>query len=398
MIYILCALKIEADAIINEYSLQKIASNIYKNSFLTLCITGVGKENVLINLSTFLAKQNITHEDIFINIGICAGDENYNIGSLYHISHINDIAIADSGEKLHTFEDEQNSTCNTLADMESLHVYNVLKRFKCENSLHVMKVVSDHFKPQSVDKNLVYSLINKNISSIKSYIDKLPKIKKDVAVVTGSSSGIGKEIALRLLDMDYEVYGISRSDADIEDDSFRQIPCNLSNISTCKLDSIKDVSVLINCAGVGKFDPLEAMKEDDISYMVDLNLKSALILTSMFVKDIKKNQGHIINISSIEATRSSKFSSIYSATKSALKAFSNSLAEDLRRDKVNVTSINPDMTDTPFFDELRFAPSSKEDEHLKASNIADVVQNILESNTSVLDITLRSKKFGIVKK
>ncbi len=70
----------------------------------------------------------------------------------------------------------------------------------------------------------------------------------------------------------------------------------------------------------------------------------------------------------------------------------------MRKDGVKVTSINPDMTMTPFFDELKFKPSNKENSHLMPSEVAKVVLEVISSNSVVTDITVRSQYFGMTRK
>ena len=123
-----------------------------------------------------------------------------------------------------------------------------------------------------------------------------------------------------------------------------------------------------------------------------------ILLSNLFLRSLKKTKGHIVNIASIEATRHSKFSALYTATKSGLRDFSLSLFEEVRKDGVKVTSINPDMTMTPFFDELKFKPSNKENSHLMPSEVAKVVLEVISSNSVVTDIAVRSQYFGMTRK
>ena len=115
---------------------------------------------------------------------------------------------------------------------------------------------------------------------------------------------------------------------------------------------------------------------------------------------LKNNDGYLININSIEAIRASKFAGVYSATKAGLKAFGDSLFEETRKSGLSITNINPDMTESSFYDELRFETSKDEDEKLLTQDIADVVEHILKMRKGavVSDYTIRSLKFGISKK
>ncbi|MEA1954942.1 MAG: SDR family NAD(P)-dependent oxidoreductase [Campylobacterota bacterium] len=230
----------------------------------------------------------------------------------------------------------------------------------------------------------------------------MPKI----AVVTGASSGIGYEISKRLLALNYKVIGISRNiknDTFLNDD-FDAMQIDLSNekeiLQASKQLKQKDVSILINSAGFGRFEPHEELSPKTIMDMVFLNLTAPMLLTNSLLRDLKKNDGYLININSIEAIRSAKFAGVYSATKSGLKAFTDSLFEETRKTNLSITNINPDMTQSNFYDDLRFETSKKEDEKLFASDIADAIEHILSMRKGAVisDYTIRSLKFGISKK
>ncbi|MFZ2889702.1 SDR family oxidoreductase [Sulfuricurvum sp.] len=225
------------------------------------------------------------------------------------------------------------------------------------------------------------------------------------AIVTGSSSGIGKAIALMLLDEGYSVFGISRSHGKISHPAFHHIACDLGStraLETIKTDllGITDLALLVNAAGFGRFEPHEELSPMVIIDMITLNLTAPILLTNLLLRPLKEKQGTIINITSIEAIRSSKFSALYTATKSGLRAFGNSLFEEVRTSGVGVITINPDMTETAFFDDLRFGVGESEDTKLFASDIAQTIRNLLclRKGVSVTELTLRPQRFGISKK
>lgn len=225
------------------------------------------------------------------------------------------------------------------------------------------------------------------------------------AIVTGSSSGIGKAITLMLLAQGYRVIGLSRTQGDIDHPSFHTIECDLSRLEAIEsikteLLAIHDLTLLVNGAGFGRFEPHEELQSEIITDMVALNLTAPILLTNMLLRSLKKTEGMIINITSIEATRHSKFSALYTATKSGLRAFGHSLYEEVRSAGVGVLTINPDMTDTPFFDELRFGVSDDDNTKLFASDIADAIRNALSlrKGAGVTEMTIRARKFGITKK
>jgi short-subunit dehydrogenase len=227
-----------------------------------------------------------------------------------------------------------------------------------------------------------------------------------LAVVTGASSGIGKEIALRLLSLGYRVIGVSRSVVwdDFKSEYFSALNVDLSDeketLQLCQTLQKESAFILINAAGFGRFEPHEELSFQTITQMTFLNLTAPMLLTNTLLRSLKKNSGYLININSIEAIRASKFAGVYSATKAGLKAFSDSLFEETRRSELSITNINPDMTESAFYDELRFETSKKEDEKLLVSDIADAIEHILSMRKGavVSDYTIRSLKFGICKK
>lgn len=229
---------------------------------------------------------------------------------------------------------------------------------------------------------------------------------RKLAVVTGASSGIGRAIALRLLTLNFRVIGISRTieAQNFDDENFQVLQTDLSNeketLQLCQTLKKEDIFILINAAGFGKFEPHEELNAKTVTQMTFLNLTAPMLLTNALLRLLKKNGGYLININSIEAIRTSKFSAVYSATKAGLKAFGDVLFEETRKTQLSITNINPDMTESNFYDTLRFETSNKENERLLSEDIADAVEHILtmRKGAVVSEYTLRSLNFGIQKK
>jgi short-subunit dehydrogenase len=208
------------------------------------------------------------------------------------------------------------------------------------------------------------------------------------ALVTGFSSGMGKAICETLAQNGYNILRLKtrlQNSHELE----KEVKTLLKEY---------DIDVLVNCAGIGIFAPHEEISVTKIKELIDVNLTAPLILCSLCLRSLKKTKGHIINIASVEAIRHSKFSALYTASKSGLRDFSLSLFEELRKADVKITNINPDLTQTNFFDTLQFEPSSKENTHLRCLDIAKTVLDILHFNGVVTDITVRPQRLEIVKK
>jgi short-subunit dehydrogenase len=208
------------------------------------------------------------------------------------------------------------------------------------------------------------------------------------AIVTGYRSGIGKAICDEL---ESNSYTIIKLNSRLED---------LISLEKEVKEILKtnEIDLLVNCAGVGVFQPHEEISISKIKELIDINLTAPIVLTNLLLRSLKKTQGKIINIASIEATKHSKFSALYTATKSGLRDFGLSLFEELRKSGVGVITINPDLTTTNFFDDLQFEPSKQEDTFLIPETIAKTVMNVLNTQGVITDITIRPQKFAIQKK
>jgi len=216
---------------------------------------------------------------------------------------------------------------------------------------------------------------------------------KKIAVVTGASSGIGLAVSKRLLEKDFFVIGISRHPErnELNNKFFRPVKLDLSKpelVQKCSRQIRQEfdrLDLLINNAGTGFFGLHESIDPNKIAYMINLNLTAPLILTSILLPLLRKVKGHIINISSITAKKASPMGSAYAASKAGLLHFSNSLFEEVRKTGVKVSALCPDITLTPFFDDLKFVPAENEKAYLTPEIIADnVIEVVQQANRGIV--------------
>ncbi len=225
------------------------------------------------------------------------------------------------------------------------------------------------------------------------------------AIVTGASSGIGLSCAKKLLDLGYEVTGISRnSNSKLKlEKNFTHYSCDLWDIKELerleKDIGAKDISILINASGFGSFGYHEDLTIQEIYKMTSLNLTSVLAVTKIFLRSLKKNGGHIFNISSFSAKVPSPFGAAYSASKAGVAHFGASLFKESRKSSLKVTTITPDITNTPFFDELLFKPSTDPLSYIDPKDIANIVEQSLlqREGTVTTEITLQPQLFKLEK-
>lgn len=185
--------------------------------------------------------------------------------------------------------------------------------------------------------------------------------KKKTALVTGASSGIGRDIARNLSKRGFRVILSARrenrlselkeelSDAEI-------VTADLTDEKSCfeLYEKVKDenVSVLVNCAGFGIFGEFAQTDLNNELEMIDLNVRSVHILTKLFLRDFKeKNRGYILNVSSSAGLMpAGPYMSTYYATKSYVSSLTTAIAQELKEQgsKVYVGALCPGPVDTEF--------------------------------------------------
>jgi hypothetical protein len=207
-------------------------------------------------------------------------------------------------------------------------------------------------------------------------------------ILTGASSGIGAAIKKEL--NNFEIIEICRN---------CEYKVDLKNIKEVKKLKFKNVYGIIHNAGVGYFGQFEDVSTEKIEEMINVNFLSPMILTKNHLKEIKKNKGFIINISSTSAIHPARMGVVYAATKAALRHFGNSLFEEVRKSGVKVCNVIPDLTLTNFHNDTFFKPSKDELAHIKPENIAQIVKEIINSpkNLVMQEIVLKPQIFKLEK-
>ena len=173
-----------------------------------------------------------------------------------------------------------------------------------------------------------------------------------VIIITGGSSGIGLETAkIYSENKDNIVYALNRRE--VKETNINFVKCDLSNSKSIE-SAIKEIAnkhpvidLLINNAGMGISGAIEYHQEEEISKIIDVNLKGLIILTRLVIPHMEKGS-KIINVSSVAGPISIPFQTMYSVTKAGVLAFSNGLRNELRPLGIKVTSILPGDTKTGF--------------------------------------------------
>lgn len=181
------------------------------------------------------------------------------------------------------------------------------------------------------------------------------------ALITGASSGIGREMARILSAKGYDLILTARRTSRLEElqkelnTKVRVIPADLSDEKACfdLYEQTKDesVDVLINCAGFGIFGPFAETDLNRELEMVHVNIRALHILTKLFYRDfLKRDSGYILNVASSAAFQPGPLLSGYYASKAYVLRLTEALSEELRRSgsRVYIGALCPGPVKTEF--------------------------------------------------
>jgi NADP-dependent 3-hydroxy acid dehydrogenase YdfG len=240
-------------------------------------------------------------------------------------------------------------------------------------------------------------------------------LKNKVALVTGASSGIGYATALALAKAGARVaIGARRVERlknlenEISKTQGAEIlvhALDVTNRANCNSfvdDVVKKwgtVDILVNNAGLMPLSFFKNNKFDEWDRMIDVNLKGVLYCTSAALPHmLKKESGHIVNMSSVAGRVVFAGGAVYCATKHAITAFSEGLRiEFSSRSKIRVTCIEPGAVSTELLETItdesmsRFIEASKKMESLQAQDIAGAILYAVQAplHVNVNEILIR---------
>lgn len=179
------------------------------------------------------------------------------------------------------------------------------------------------------------------------------------ALITGASSGMGRDMAKILSQKGYDLILVARDEKKLEEvkkqlkTETKIVVMDISNEENCKkiYEENKDIDILINNAGFGDCGHFEETSLDKDIQMIHTNIIAYHILTKLYLKEmIKKDSGKILNVASIAGFMPGPLMTTYYSTKNYVVRFSESIREELRRkkSKVQISILCPGPVDTNF--------------------------------------------------
>jgi len=245
-------------------------------------------------------------------------------------------------------------------------------------------------------------------------------LKGKIAVVTGANSGLGEEIARKLVEAGMKVVGCSRDEEKLKvvaEKLNKKGPgrmfarkCDVSNEDdVTKLfkfvrDKFTRLHVMVNNAGVGHNAPLLTGGVKEWRNMFEVNVLGLCMCTQqacqLMKSGNKKDAGHVVMINSVAGHEVSSMAAVYSSTKFAVTALTEGLRRELREEKsrIRVTSISPGLIKTPFISKFLKTDDKTADETanqmgwLKSEDVAASVLYALKTplQMDVHDIIIKT--------
>ena len=187
-----------------------------------------------------------------------------------------------------------------------------------------------------------------------------------IALITGATSGIGEATAELLSQHNFDLILTGR-----RKDRLENLKNKIQSENNCQVhllafdirssketkeafqllpDNWKNIDVLINNAGLAAgMDPIHEGLEDDWERMIDTNIKGLLYITRLVSPImVRRNKGHIVNLSSIAGKEAYASGNVYCATKHAVQALTQSMRIDLLKYGIKVSSVAPGAVETEF--------------------------------------------------
>ncbi len=232
-------------------------------------------------------------------------------------------------------------------------------------------------------------------------------LKDKVVVVTGASSGIGREFARVLVGRGSRVFGLARGEGKLNDlqeelgDRFKPVRCDVQDEASVKqafsaiLKDAGRIDALINNAGIGLFGEVEEIAVDEWDDLMATNVRGVFLCSRAAIPAMKEQNsksgfgGYIINVASIAGLLGNPKMSLYNASKFAVRGFSESLMKEVRSDGIKVSCIFPGSIETDFGDSGRSTGGSTN--KMTPQDIASTILHLLETGDNYLisEVTMR---------
>lgn len=214
-----------------------------------------------------------------------------------------------------------------------------------------------------------------------------PDLSNKVAIVTGSTKGIGRAIAERLVDAGCRVVISARTEKDVERTATElgelatPIPCDVADPDACEklveetVRRLGRLDILVNNAGLGIFKPISELSVEEWRRQIDVNLGGVFYCSKAALEPLSESgDGFIINLGSLAARNTFAKGTGYNASKFGLLGMTEAMMLDVRYDDIRVSVVMPGSVNTPFSGR---EPSSERTWRLEPEDCALAVMQLL---------------------
>ncbi|MBC8251654.1 MAG: SDR family NAD(P)-dependent oxidoreductase [Candidatus Nitrosopelagicus sp.] len=230
--------------------------------------------------------------------------------------------------------------------------------------------------------------------------------KNKVVLITGASSGIGKQTAIEFAKLGSSIILVARRKNKLEqvENELKQFNVNtlvcvcdvskkdqVEELSKIVLQKFNSIDILVNNAGFAIYGLVSDLSINEIESQMETNYFGMIYCVKNFLPlMLKKKSGHIVNVASIGASFGVPGVSSYCATKFAMLGFSEGLKHELYGTGVGLTVVSPIMVRTPLFEHPSFTNFSKFSTGVSLSSETVAKTIIKASNSSRLEIVVPS--------
>lgn len=224
-------------------------------------------------------------------------------------------------------------------------------------------------------------------------------LKGKVAIITGAARGIGKATAVALAKEGVNVGLMARTES-----TLKEVAAELEGMGIKVAYAAADIAskeqvetavemlknelgpadILINNAGIATFGTVLEMDPAEWKGMIDTNVLGTYYVTRAVLPQlVEKNSGDIINISSTNGLNGAATSSAYSASKFAVIGFTESLAQEVRRNNIRVSALTPSTVATDLALDLNLIKDNNESKFIQAEDLAEFIVGQLKLSQRV---------------
>ena len=223
-----------------------------------------------------------------------------------------------------------------------------------------------------------------------------------IAIVTGASSGMGREFVLQLSSYTQvdEIWAIARRESALEAlKEDMQTPVRAISLDLCHSESFRqlaelleaekpDVKLLVNAAGFGKFGDFDDIPVEEECRMIDLNCK-ALVMMTRLVLPYMHSGSHVLQLDSLSAFQPVPYITTYGATKAFVLSYSRAMNQELKGRGIRMMAMNPGWVKTEFFNHALTTNGSRVQYYNHLWEAADVVA------TGLKDLYTTKKDYSV---